>query len=393
MVEFARALPALRERVARRPRRAATSARDHVLACAVRLLDRGFFRIGSEDYAVTNETYGLATMKKRHVARATATGCCFDYPAKHGKRRVQAVVDPRGRRRRSQRLKRRRGGGDELLAYKARPAAGRDVRSPDINAYLKDATGVDVSRQGLPHVGRDRAGGRRAGRRRPGAEHEDRRASGRSRARSRRSPTTWATRRRSRARPTSTRGCSTATATASRSPRVPGLGDERRRDRDPGPGGGGGAGSRHRRRPSHDAMALDRRRGDPASRRLGLGRSFLVVERRDGLVAAGADREDLVEAGDLERLGDVWSTLTIVRRPSRERRRLTVPMRTPSAVESRNVVSSRSTTIRGLPASMPRQRCLELRGGEEVDLAAHGDDWRGGVERLLGEANSGGMPS
>src|SRR4051812_23136067 len=47
-----------------------------------------------------------------------------------------------------------------------------------------------------------------------------------------------------------------------------------------------------------------------------------------------------------------WSTLTIVRRPSRERRRLTVPMSTPSAVESRNVVSPRSTTIRDLPPSM-----------------------------------------
>ena len=42
-------------------------SRERVLACAVRLLDRGFFRIGSEDYAEENETYGLATMRKRHV--------------------------------------------------------------------------------------------------------------------------------------------------------------------------------------------------------------------------------------------------------------------------------------------------------------------------------------
>ena len=41
--------------------------RERVLACAARLLDRGFFRIGSEDYAEENETYGLATMQKRHV--------------------------------------------------------------------------------------------------------------------------------------------------------------------------------------------------------------------------------------------------------------------------------------------------------------------------------------
>jgi DNA topoisomerase IB len=38
-----------------------------VLACAVRLLDVGFFRIGSEEYTVQNESYGLATMRKEHV--------------------------------------------------------------------------------------------------------------------------------------------------------------------------------------------------------------------------------------------------------------------------------------------------------------------------------------
>src|SRR3954451_18864050 len=141
MVEFARALPALRERVA--ADLAGTELdRDHVLACAVRLLDRGFFRIGSEDYAVTNETYGLATMRKRHAA-VNGDTLLFDYPAKSGKRRVQAVIDGEIADT-IERLKKRRGGGDELLAFKR---AGRwvDVRSHDINAYLKDATGLDIS--------------------------------------------------------------------------------------------------------------------------------------------------------------------------------------------------------------------------------------------------------
>src|SRR3954468_21143647 len=115
MVVFARALPRLGERVAADLARGDFS-RDHVLALAVRLLDRGFFRIGSEDYAVTNETYGLATMKKRHV-RVRDGVLYFDYPAKHGKRRVQAVVDPEVADE-VRALKRRRGGGDELLAYK-----------------------------------------------------------------------------------------------------------------------------------------------------------------------------------------------------------------------------------------------------------------------------------
>jgi DNA topoisomerase-1 len=141
MVVFARALPALRERIDAEMQRGGMD-RDHVLACAVRLLDRGFFRVGGEDYAVTNQSYGLATMLKKHV-RLRGDTLVFDYPAKHGKRRVQAVVDPLVADVIDQ-LKKRSGGGPELLAYKE----GRrwvDVRSEDINDYLKSATGEDVS--------------------------------------------------------------------------------------------------------------------------------------------------------------------------------------------------------------------------------------------------------
>jgi DNA topoisomerase-1 len=140
MVAFAHALPALRD-VVQRDIALGDMSREQVLACAARLLDRGFFRIGSEVYAVTNETYGLATMLKRHV---TCSGDVirFDYIAKEHKRRVQAVIDPEvaaiiGT------LKRRRG-GDELLAYKC-DGRWRAVRSQDINAYLKAATNRDVS--------------------------------------------------------------------------------------------------------------------------------------------------------------------------------------------------------------------------------------------------------
>jgi DNA topoisomerase IB len=141
MVRFARALPRMREVVGTDLARGDLS-REQVLACAVRLLDLGFFRIGSEDYAVRNESYGLATMHKRHVRLRGGT-MLFDYPAKSGKRRVQAVVDAEvadlvGR------LKARRGGGEELLAYKD-GGRWRDVKSPDINAYLKDAAGLDAS--------------------------------------------------------------------------------------------------------------------------------------------------------------------------------------------------------------------------------------------------------
>jgi DNA topoisomerase IB len=143
MTRFARALPALREHVEADLATSDELTRERVLAAAVRLLDRGFFRIGSEEYTVTNESYGLATMLKRHVALEPDGTMVFDYPAKSGQRRVQAVVDPLvtdivGT------LKRRRGGGDELLAYR-RGRSWHDLRSPDINAYLKEATGDDFS--------------------------------------------------------------------------------------------------------------------------------------------------------------------------------------------------------------------------------------------------------
>ncbi len=141
MVRFARSLETMRATVDADLARDDFS-REHVLACATRLLDRGFFRIGSEDYAVTNQSYGLATMRKEHLT-LNGERLRFDYPAKSGKRRIQAVVDPELASVLAT-LKRRRGGGDELLAYKE-GHRWRDVKSADINEYLKDATGLDVS--------------------------------------------------------------------------------------------------------------------------------------------------------------------------------------------------------------------------------------------------------
>jgi DNA topoisomerase-1 len=141
MLDFARSLPELRRTCATYLARPGLD-RERVLACAVRLLDRGFFRIGGEDYAEQNQTYGLATMQKRHV-RVTGNLIAFDYAAKGGKRRIQSLVDSEVAEV-VQALKRRRGGGDELLAYKE----GRlwtDVKSDDINAFLKETTQGDFS--------------------------------------------------------------------------------------------------------------------------------------------------------------------------------------------------------------------------------------------------------
>lgn len=142
VLEFAERLPAARERLVETLESTSELTRDRVLAAAVRLLDLGFFRIGSEQYAEQNNTYGLATMLKEHVTIQSGT-ITFDYPAKHGKQRVQSVADDLvcdvvvA-------LKRRRSGGPELLAYRD----GRrwvDVHSDDVNEYLKAVVGWDCS--------------------------------------------------------------------------------------------------------------------------------------------------------------------------------------------------------------------------------------------------------
>jgi DNA topoisomerase-1 len=141
MLEFAAALPRLRSVVAEHLRQEGLT-RERVLACATRLLDLGFFRIGTEGYAEENQTYGLATMHKRHV-RIDGDVITFDYTSKAGKRRIQSVVDPEVVAV-VQALKQRRGGKPELLAWKD----GRhwvDVRSSDINAYIKEITGGDFT--------------------------------------------------------------------------------------------------------------------------------------------------------------------------------------------------------------------------------------------------------
>jgi DNA topoisomerase I len=141
MLDFARTLPRLRK-VIRRDLRREELGRRQVLACALRLLDRGFFRIGSEDYAEQNDSYGLATILKSHVSLEPGA-VRFDYVAKSGQRRIQEIDDPDVLRIVTQ-LKRRRGGGEELLAYKEK---GRwiDLTSADINEYVKEATGGDFS--------------------------------------------------------------------------------------------------------------------------------------------------------------------------------------------------------------------------------------------------------
>lgn len=142
VLDFALALPPARDRALADLEQSGVP-KTKVLGGAFRLLDLGFFRIGGEEYAEKNNSYGLATLHKDHVSVSRDGVIEFDYPAKHGKQRVQTIVDPAAADL-VRMLKRRRSGGPELLAYRA----GRtwaDVRSDDINAYIRELTGDDHS--------------------------------------------------------------------------------------------------------------------------------------------------------------------------------------------------------------------------------------------------------
>jgi DNA topoisomerase-1 len=141
MERFGALLPKLRRRIAADLR---GGSLDHaqVLACAVRLLDIGMFRIGSEEYAADDGGIGLATLHKEHVS-LRAGQAVFRYPAKAGVRRAQMIYDPASVAVVSA-LKRRRGGGAQLLEYR-RGRRWCPLRSEEINDYLKHELGDEFT--------------------------------------------------------------------------------------------------------------------------------------------------------------------------------------------------------------------------------------------------------
>ncbi|MGH2974982.1 MAG: DNA topoisomerase IB [Solirubrobacterales bacterium] len=141
MREFAARLPRLRGEVKKDLAREGMP-RERALACAVRLLDLGFFRIGGEEYVETNESYGVATVLREHVS-IEGEEIVFDFPAKSGQRRVQSIRDPEVKKA-IEAMRRRRSGPDDLLVFRE-DGAWRDVRSEEVNAYLQAKAGEEFS--------------------------------------------------------------------------------------------------------------------------------------------------------------------------------------------------------------------------------------------------------
>ena len=117
--------------------------RDRVLATVARLLDMGMFRVGSDQYANGDDpTYGVSTLRPEH-ARSRGGCVVFEFPAKGGIEQVRRIEDPelcqvltnlRRRRRRAERLFGYWDGRD-----------WRDVRSDEVNGYLRDASGGEMT--------------------------------------------------------------------------------------------------------------------------------------------------------------------------------------------------------------------------------------------------------
>jgi DNA topoisomerase IB len=142
MEEFAVALPRLRREVSTDLESTDGLRRERVLACAARLLDVGFFRIGGQEYAKEDGGVGLATLRREHVSFDDGSAV-FSYPAKSGVRRHHSVADPDVLAVLTP-LRRRRSGPDELLAYRD----GRNwhaLHSDEINDYVKRHLGPEFS--------------------------------------------------------------------------------------------------------------------------------------------------------------------------------------------------------------------------------------------------------
>lgn len=136
LLEYARAIPRLREVTASHLGREGVG-RERVLALVVRLMMRGFFRVGSERYAVRNRTFGLTTLRKKHL-RIEETNLVFTYVGKSSvdQRTVVAntplvevlreVVELPGKR---------------IFQFRDESGEVRPVKARDVNAYVKEVLG------------------------------------------------------------------------------------------------------------------------------------------------------------------------------------------------------------------------------------------------------------
>src|SRR5262245_58978744 len=140
LLDVARALPRIRERCQQDLATPGLS-REKVLATVVRLLELTLIRVGNDEYARLNRSFGLTTLKRRH-ARVEGSAIRFRFTGKSGQRHEVGLRDRRLAAivRRCQELP-----GQELFAWVGDDDVPHDVTSDDVNDYLREISGIDMT--------------------------------------------------------------------------------------------------------------------------------------------------------------------------------------------------------------------------------------------------------
>src|SRR5438445_734748 len=140
LAAFAKALPKIRRRVAK-DLKLRGLPREKVLATVVRLLERTFIRIGNEEYARENKSFGLTTIKNRHVS-VRGPHLCFRFRGKSGRQHEVDITDRRIAKivSKCQDLP-----GQDLFQYVSDDGEPRNVTSQDVNDYLREITNENFS--------------------------------------------------------------------------------------------------------------------------------------------------------------------------------------------------------------------------------------------------------
>lgn len=140
MFEFSEILPVLRERV-ERDLRAGEQTRRQMLASVVWLLDKTLIRVGNDEYARKNKSYGLTTMLKKH-AKVIGSLLRFSFRGKSGVEHIVSVDDPRLARivQRCEDLH-----GQEIFQYVDESGQHKPILADDVNDYLREISGRDIT--------------------------------------------------------------------------------------------------------------------------------------------------------------------------------------------------------------------------------------------------------
>lgn len=140
ILRFAEHLPALRRQVEKDLAHKKLD-KDKVLATIVKLIDEFYFRVGNKQYAKEHQSYGVTTLRSKH-AKITSTTVTFDFIGKSGQRHVKTVKDSKLARI-IKRLDEQP--GHELFRYQDADGTVHDLRSSDVNAYIKEYMGEEFT--------------------------------------------------------------------------------------------------------------------------------------------------------------------------------------------------------------------------------------------------------